>query len=889
MNRIHRKYLVNFALGTILAGLSVTHAESSLQKGQLCRHFQPEDLSSVDAQNQKYPPVRRVDIGHFSLDVTPDFKNRSVAGTATFTFRPIAKPLKELRLDADKLDIKKVESSVKISGWENTDRALIVTFAKPLPPNRPAKLSVTYEAEPTKGLYFRTPEMGYKPSDTHIWTQGETTMGRHWYPCFDAPNEFFTSTMTCRVPKGMVVLSNGRKASDKIDPKTGLKVVSWEQEKPHVNYLITLVAGYFKRIEEKHGDLSMSFWTTPSDFANAANSFRETKQCMEYFEKEIGVPYPWAKYDQVCVQDFSWGGMENTSMTTLNVSTLFNKETENLRSSQGLVAHELAHQWFGDLVTCKDWSHTWLNEGFATYYTHLFAGHKDGRETMLHGLYRDLKRLTGRTNDTTAMVNRKYKDPADMFRQYGILSYTKGSWVLNMLRSQLGPKMFQKVVKTYLNRHKHGNVMTEDLRSVIEEMTGNSYDRFFDQYVYHAHHPELDISYSWDKNARSAKLSIKQVQKINDNVLLFHVPLPVRFDVEGEKINRTIRVTKAAEDFYFPLKKAPGIVRIDPELSVLAKVSFKPSTTLLNAQLDDKDDALGRTMAVELLTGNKDQKTVARLKKVLNEDSFHGVRIAASKALRKIGNSGAYKALIASTSQADARVRRQVVVDLGSFFKPDALAALKDILKSEKNPTIRADALRALAGHDDADAEKRILQALKSSSFRHQLADAAISAIRKKDEPAHAKPLLATLKADEKKFTTRGFASGLKALAHLSRNADKKDEIRRYLVSYINNLNERKRLAAIEALGTLGDSRAIAVLEKIAGTGDESRTASAAESAIAKLNADKKPAEALKGVNKDLAELKKANEKLTKQIEDLKKRFEASGVPEEKTGDKKKD
>ena len=154
----------------------------------------------------------------------------------------------------------------------------------------------------------------------------------------------------------------------------------------------------------------MSFWTTPSDFANAANSFRETKQCMEYLEKEIGVPYPWAKYDQVCVQDFTWGGMENTSMTTLNVSTLFDKETENLRSSQGLVAHELAHQWFGDLVTCKDWSHTWLNEGFATYYTHLFAGHKDGRDTMLHGLYRDLKRLTGRTNDTTAMVNRKYKD-----------------------------------------------------------------------------------------------------------------------------------------------------------------------------------------------------------------------------------------------------------------------------------------------------------------------------------------------------------------------------------------------------------------------------------------------------------------------------------------------
>ena len=149
----------------------------------------------------------------------------------------------------------------------------------------------------------------------------------------------------------------------------------------------------------------MSFWTAPSDFANAANSFRYTKECMEYFEEEIGVPYPWAKYDQITVQDFHWGGMENTSQTTLNASTLFSNETENIRSSQGLMAHELAHQWFGDLVTCKDWSQLWLNEGFATYYTHLFAGHKDGINEMRYGLYRDRKSLTGRGGDTTAMVN----------------------------------------------------------------------------------------------------------------------------------------------------------------------------------------------------------------------------------------------------------------------------------------------------------------------------------------------------------------------------------------------------------------------------------------------------------------------------------------------------
>ena len=319
--------------------------------------------SSTDSASQRYAPDRAVDIEQFDLDVTPDFKNRRVAGTATFTFRPILKPLGQLRLDAHDLEISNVTAAgTEIAAWQNTDRALIVTFAEPIAAGEQAKLTVTYEAEPKKGLYFRTPEMGYDPGDTHIWTQGESIEARHWFPCFDAPNEFFTSTMTCRVPEPMVVLSNGSKVSDSVDADSGLRVVKWSQDKPHVNYLITLVAGHFKRIEENHGDLSMSFWPAPSDFANAANSFRDTKACMEFFENEIGVPYPWAKYDQICVQDFNWGGMENTSQTTLNASTLFSTETENIRSSQGLMAHELAHQWFGDLVTCKDWSQLWLNE-----------------------------------------------------------------------------------------------------------------------------------------------------------------------------------------------------------------------------------------------------------------------------------------------------------------------------------------------------------------------------------------------------------------------------------------------------------------------------------------------------------------------------------------------
>ena len=833
--------------------------------------------SSIDSASQRYAPDRAVDIEQFDLDVTPDFKNRRVAGTATFTFRPILKPLGQLRLDAHDLEISNVTaSSSEIAAWQNTDRALIVTFSKPIAAGEQAKLTVTYEAEPKKGLYFRTPEMGYDPGDTHIWTQGESIEARHWFPCFDAPNEFFTSTMTCRVPEAMVVLSNGSKVSDSVDADSGLRVVKWSQDKPHVNYLITLVAGHFKRIEEKHGDLSMSFWTAPSDFANAANSFRYTKECMEYFEEEIGVPYPWAKYDQITVQDFHWGGMENTSQTTLNASTLFSSETENIRSSQGLMAHELAHQWFGDLVTCKDWSQLWLNEGFATYYTHLFAGHKDGIDEMRYGLYRDRKSLTGRGGDTTAMVNRKYNSPEEMFRKYGFMSYSKGSWVLHMLRSQLGPELFRKSVKTYLERHKHGNVVTEDLRSIIEETSGQSFDRFFDQYVFHAHHPELKISYAWDEKTKLAKLSVKQEQKVDANVLLFHVRLPVRFTVDGQALDRSLHITKAAEDFYLRLAKAPSIGRIDPDVTLLAKLSFTPTTALLHAQLADESDALGRLQAVELMAKRKDKTTRDKLKHALQNDSFYAVRIAASKALRGIGNDDAFAALIASTDQPNAKVRRQVISDIASQYKPEALAALKQSLAKEKNPAIRARIINGLTGHNDKEARKLINQALDSESFRHQLADAAVSALRKQDIPANIAKIRAALENDGKKFTTNGYASGLRALGYLGRNQKNRTGIREFLIGHVNNPKRRVALASINALGQLGDPRAIAVLDKFTGAAEGDPARKAAEQAIEKLRAGRKPVDDFKNLRQEVTSLKQSNSKLTKELDDLKKRFDAA-------------
>src|ERR1051325_757011 len=200
-------------------------------------------LAPLDSpDHRKYAPDREIDILHLALDVTPDFKQRTIAGKATLKFKTIAKPFQELKLDAVDLVVESLTATEKTLGYQVTDKQILVTFEQPIPPDKEASVTITYHAEPTSGLYFRTPEMGYKEGDTHLFSQGEEIEARHWYPCFDSPNEKLTSEVICHVPEGMTVVSNGRKVAEEKDAN-GLIAVRWLQDKPHANYLISLVAG----------------------------------------------------------------------------------------------------------------------------------------------------------------------------------------------------------------------------------------------------------------------------------------------------------------------------------------------------------------------------------------------------------------------------------------------------------------------------------------------------------------------------------------------------------------------------------------------------------------------------------------------------------------------
>lgn len=800
-----------------LALLFLANVAAVAENDLICRydtgHLLPKPLS--DKPGRKYARDRIVDVLHLKLDVTPDFAKRTIADTATLTFKPIAKPLRKLELDAIGLVIDNITAQgATLDGHEATDEKLVIAFKEPITPGTEITLNIRYHAQPENGLYFRTPEMGYKPGDTQVWSQGEAELHRYWFPCYDYPNERFTSEVICHVPEGMAVISNGSLVS-KEKGADGLFAWHWKQDKAHANYLVALAAGYFHTIKDRAGTLPIAIHVPPSEKEQAANAFRDTKAIIEFYQRETGTPFPWDKYDQVYCLDFIAGGMENTSCTFEAAGMLFRDETEQLTTLHRLDAHETAHQWFGDLVTCRDWSHIWLNEGFASYYTVLYEEQKLGHDAMLFSLWREAQQVLQKSTDTRPTVWRDYRDPMEQFDQR---VYPKGAWILHMIRSRLGPELYRTCIRTYLERHRNGNATTDDLMDVLEEKSGLSFDQFADQWLYHGGLPELKVDYAWDANAKLAKLTVRQMQKLSPEVLLFRLDVPVRFFINGDNKPKdfTVTLSKPEEDFYFPLAQAPELVRFDPDYTLLAKVDFTPPPDMLKRQLTS--DVIGRMLAAQALGNKKDAESVKLLAGMLQNDAFHGVRSEVAKSLKKVATPDARAALAQSLSQPDARVRREVVDALAAFPTPEAQEALWKLSRTEKNPQILAAIIKTWSARPgDAQVSKALRDQLATKTYGNSPALAAISALRAQDDGAAVPAILQRLRDDPLGFDSYPFAGALDSLAFLARD-DKhpqRDAVLAYLTTQLSSPKELLRVGAAKALGTLRDPRGLAVLEPL--------------------------------------------------------------------------
>ncbi|MCW5805276.1 MAG: M1 family metallopeptidase, partial [Deltaproteobacteria bacterium] len=538
----------------------------------------------------RYAPDRIVDLQHIALVLDVDPRVRTLSGTATLRAAVVAPNTRAVELDAVELAIDGVRVDGKDAAYRHDGRRLRVELARPAAAGAELVIAVAYHGTPRRGLYFIAPDDGYPRKPLQVWTQGQDEDSRYWFPCVDTPNQKATSEVVVTVPASMFALSNGVLVSDRTEGDR--RTLAWRLDVPHSCYLVTLAVGDFAAIETRWRDVPVVYYVERGREAAAERTLARTPEMLELFSTKFGVTYPYPRYAQVFVADFIFGGMENTSATTLTDTILIDERASLDYDIDALVAHELAHQWFGDLVTCRDWGEGWLNEGFATYAEYIWREHHEGRDAADLELDEWGEMYFGEDANRyrRTIATKLYDEPIDIFDHH---LYEKGGRVLHMLRALLGDDAFYRALAHYLDKHRHGVVESRDLARAVEDATGKNVDWFFSQWVIDgAGHPELEVELRWDADRELAVVTVEQVQRVEGRTPLFRIPMRVRFRAGGRDVDVPIEIVEKKHVFHLRLER-------EPEQAI-----FDPGKVLLSATKTDKPEPMwiaelaGATLAI---------------------------------------------------------------------------------------------------------------------------------------------------------------------------------------------------------------------------------------------------------------------------------------------------
>ncbi len=828
----------------------------------LCGYeFNQVSRFALPGSKPHYAPDRLCDIKHIKLELSFDFERRKLFGVASTTLAPINDGLKYVDFDSVELNIKRVTLSTGTPlEFEQLGDKLRVYFDKPRKSDEELSIIISYEASPRRGLYFIAPDEAYPQKPFQIWSQGQDEDSRHWFPCYDYPNERATSEVIVTVPGRYFALSNGKLIGVTEDGQQKTKTYHWRQEIPHVTYLIALVVGEFIELKDSYDGIPLLHYVPPGREEDAQRSFKNTPDMMEFFSEKTGIKYPYEKYAQIAVADFIFGGMENTSATTLTDRTLHDERAHLDFSSDPLVAHELAHQWFGDLITCKDWSHAWLNEGFATYFEALYKEHQLGvdefRQSMLEKAEIYFKEDKERYR--RPIVTHVYHEPIELFDRH---LYQKGAWVMHMLRFVLGEELFWKSIRHYTNKHKGQTVQTSDFINAITEATGKNLEWFFDEWIYKAGHPEFRVEYRWDEESKQAQISVSQRQTNDELTPVFEMPVEILFKTAKSTERFKVFLREKEQRFYFPLDEKPLMVRFDPGNWLLKTLEFTLPKEMLLYQLKHDEDVIGRMQAAEGLAKLGTLEVIEALKETVLNDKFWGVQAAAAKALGTIRSSAARDALIETLTVKHPKARRAVVRALGEFKDEIAAGALLKILEKDESYFVEAEAALALGKTKSSEAFEALQKALEKDSYDEVIRAHVFQGF---GELRDARAL--SLAMDWSKY---GKPSQVRqaAVTALGKLWEGKYEVLEYLSDLLDDKDLWVRLAAIDALKELKDDRAIPALERVVERALDGRERRRAKEAIQKLKEGKERSDELKKLREDLEKLREENRQLRDRLD----------------------
>lgn len=769
----------------------------------------------------QYMPARAYDLLHLRLDLDFDWQQRTVSGTATNTLSPLRPNTDSLVFHAVDLEV----SRVRLGGGEElrfsldpAAQTLTVHLDRPRGPGEELTVAIDYSASPRAGLWFVGPDAGYPKKPRQIWSQGEPNLNRQWFPSWDYPNDRATTEMVATVARPFTAVSNGRLA-EVADRPDGRRTFHWRMEQPHTTYLVSIVVSEFARVADEWKGIPIEYYVPPGREEEARVSFGRTPAMMEYFSTVTGKPYPYAKYAQTTIYDYMWGGMENITATTQTERTLHPARHDTDFSSDYLVAHELAHQWFGDLITCRSWDHLWLNEGFADYLTVLWKGDAHGPGELaweVDDMVQDhLAEAVGKYR--RPLVTRRYAAPIRLFDAH---SYEKGAIVLHMIRGLLGEETWGRVLRAYVERFAGTTVTTADLQGVVEQVSGASLGPLFDQYVFGAGHPELAARWEWREDEKLVRLHVEQTQRLTDEVGLFSFPVEIALVGATETEIRRVQLDPLrVQDLSIPSATRPRTVVFDPHGWMLKTLAFDKPLSEWIIQLETADHLAAKLEALRALGqsggGMSGGEAEAALGRALRQEKHYGARIVATEALGALGTAAALEALRPGLEDRHSQVRTKALEALGKFpDHPDLVPVLKRALEKEESHTAQAAAARALGkfAENRSQIVPALLQALDRPSHRDVVQEGALEA-------------LADLNAKETwdqglRFARWGAPSNsrdnsLQALARQAGQDPKRtQDVRKLLEGYLDDPVYLIRISVFEALATLGDPASIPALER---------------------------------------------------------------------------
>jgi len=682
-------------------------------------------LSLLLAADDKAPSNRtrdrEVDIHHIKIDVTVDLRSESVYGHVVHELSPLSSSLTSFELDAEDMTIRRVRLNEKDIAFDHTGSKLHITMDKAIGWDDTVKVRVDYTSFPRLGTFFVKPDETYPNKPWQAWTQGEENDNHHWVPIYDYPNDRATFEISLTVDQHLKAVSNGRLMSVK-ENKDGTHTWHWHEHFPMVSYLMSFVVGEYVKVEDSYKGIPVNYWVYEENKNETMRSFGLTTDMMSYFGEVTGVEYPYEKYDQIILDDFMWGGMENITLTHNTDRTMHDQFSVPDQSSVGLVAHELAHQWYGDMLTTRNWANIWLNEGFATFFSRKYIENKFGTDEGEYSRGGEIRSYFGsNARWRRPTVQHHYYEPIDLFDGH---VYAKGSLILNMLQDHLGDDAFWRSIQHYTRSNKFKNVETQDLKKAIEETTGQNLDWFFRQWVYEAGYPEYEVKWSYNQRNRTVQLKIEQKHDLS-KTKLFSMPVSVRIDDDLH----TIWVDQKEMTYELPVDMRPKMVIFNAGMRIPCKVTFNKPLSEWITQLEKGPHILDRIAAINVLKKKKGRRNVENaLLKAIGSDPFWGVRQEAVQGLASLRPKQHSEELMRLSEGQDNRVRRAIWRALKNYKDdPDVSIFLQNIISTDTKYYSVSDAFRALVAIDTSAARKKVDVLLKRDSHQDVIRTAAIS------------------------------------------------------------------------------------------------------------------------------------------------------------------